>query len=250
MQGSRKLVNQKKKTLKKTLKKRKSTGLCKKCGCNCRVKCTCGKKCKDHCHRNRLISHKGGFLDPLGLHAYPYGGPYINNPHMAVVSKQMGGQGEASGHFAYTGMKGGQPISIDLNTNRGLSGGGGVPFPLVGTPWSSSPSSWPGVTGPHNGVTFPLNSYDSQPDTENIIDERSNQYPTEYGTVLMGGSRRKKKNTRKARRKLKGGTAGSGVSGWVSQIGNKLSDSYYTWKGEQPYPSVMPYEDQFSGNKF
>jgi hypothetical protein len=102
----------------------------------------------------------------------------------------MGGQGEAAGHFAYTGKQMGgnyrDPVSINLNTNRGLSGGG-VPPPLVGAPWGPNPSSWPGVSGPHDGVTFPLNKYNIQPDTQGVISERSNQYPTEYGNVMMGG---------------------------------------------------------------
>ena len=223
-------------TKSKTMKKNR---MCKKCNCLCGYKCTCSMKCKQACHKMRGGGGCGSSGNYGGFYAYPYTGPAVLNPHMAY---QKGGQGVDSGHFAY--QRGGQVPSINLNANRGLNGGGGggVPAPLVGAPWTSSPSSWPGVSGPHNGVNFSLNNYNNQPDTQGVVSERSNAYPTEYNTVLMGGG--KKKKTRKHRlHKYKGGTAG--LSNWLSQIGNNLSNHYATWNGIPAYPSVMPYESQF-----
>ena len=224
----------------------KKSKTAKKRGMMCEV-CNCGMKCNDSCHKKKF---KGG---SDGLHAYPYGGPYIQpNPHYAYT--QHGGN---PGVFAYTGKKGGStttngvPNSELLNqyVNRGLSGGG-VPPPLVGSAWTPSPKSWPGVSGPHNGVNFPLNTYNNQPDTQGVIDERSNAYPTERGTVLMGGMG-KKKTIKKRRmhrhKKIKGGTA---VTGIFSQAGSSIQNAYATYTGHPPYPSPMPFKDQFQPNKY
>lgn len=249
MKSYRRQRTNKKNRRARTTKKRAMR--CKKCNCLCRDRCKCDMKCRDSCHK---IRRGGSSYDITGLHAWPYSGPYTRNPHMAFTGKQIGGQGEAAGHFAYTGKQMGgtyrDPVSVNLNTNRGLSGGG-VPPPLVGAPWGPNPSSWPGVSGPHNGVTFSLNKYNIQPDTQGVISERSNAYPTEDGTVMMGGGRRRGKKTRKNKRRgLRGGTTSSGVSGFGSQITNNVENTYATFKGERPYPSVMPYEDQFQGSKY
>ena len=55
-----------------------------------------------------------------------------------------------------------------------LQTGGSANSALIGSPWTGSVSDWPGVAG-KDGQTnyFPLNTYPVDPQTQNIISERS-----------------------------------------------------------------------------
>lgn len=175
------------------------------------------------------------------------------NPHLSFT----GGQVESSGHYAFTkggrkqtrkrgaikqsGMKRGgmQDIEyVNRTANRGLNGGGAlVPCPLPGPEaWSSSPSSWPSYAGGENGVNFSLNNYHNQPDTQHVTNERS----------YTGGARKSNRRTKRRKHNKRGGNSGAGVSGFIPQLGNRISNVWATWNAQPPYPSVLPYQDQFS----
>jgi hypothetical protein len=144
--------------------------------------------------------------------------------------------------LAYTGSEGLQKggcgaCSAGATMMKGGSSGG-VPAPLVGTPWSSNPASWPGANpnSPHDGTQLGLNDYKVQPEM-NAIANRDGS----FGPPKVGGGRTRRQRQRKSRRQVRrskkryqkrkfmGG--GPGLSGIFGGIGSDLNNAYATLNG-------------------
>ena len=152
--------------------------------------------------------------------------------------------------------------------------------PFVGKAWGAPIQDWPGVSGPHDGNHYAMNTYDVQPEMEQISERTTSNmrggrrtrrkragesygeqdYRKAYGT--MEGDRTKKSTTSspaddylkaysggKRHRRVKKGGFGLGLNVF-SQLGNDLTNGYRQLLGQPAAPSPLPYEDQvFYGNR-
>jgi len=156
-------------------------------------------KRKSSKHRSR--KHRGG-----NLLWSAYGAPANGVSNVNVMTPEM----------AYTG-KGG---NVDIVN------------PFVGKAWGAPIQDWPGVGGPHDGNHYAMNTYDEQPEMEQI---------SERTTSNMRGGKRHKRG--------KKGGFGLGLNVF-SQLGNDLTNGYRQLLGQPAAPSTLPYEDQvFYGNR-
>jgi len=116
-----------------------------------------------------------------------------------------------------------------------LQNGGGVPAPLVGSPWTPEISGWPGVAGiPGQTNYLSLNEYkNGDPQTQNIQFNRDNpMYPTKGGRGRHGRSK-------------KGGTL---IPQDLLNLGRTLTyglgSAYNNVNGYAQPVSPLPYQDQ------
>jgi hypothetical protein len=107
-------------------------------------------------------------------------------------------------------------------------GGGNAASSMLSSPWTSQPSSWPGVSGPHAGTQYAVNPYNDQVDYSPQFQSR------------IGGGRRK---TNKKRKNIRGGGFTPVV---FSQMGADVTNAYRTLTGHAPGPGPLPYQDHFS----
>jgi len=160
--------------------------------------------------------------------------------------------GSADCNLAYTG----QPSTVPMvhNPNLAYTGssqqGGMVPAmtpALFGTRWNAPVSTWPGVSGPHDGSFLKFNTYKNQPEMNPVHEDYPENDPLNNPNYFKGGKRRRMKRGKRTR-KMRGGTAwGSGIFG---QMGSSINNSYNAWKGQPANPSPLPFKDQmFYGSR-
>ena len=141
---------------------------------------------------------------------------------------------------------------------RKQKGGCGCGLPLqyggnlqthVGSSWSSPISSWPGVSGPHDGSWLSKNNYPVDPQTQ-TINERTIQFDYDpkthnYEPVKMSGGIKNKTRRRKSRR-LKGGFPI--LTNTFRNINYGVQSAYNTLNGLNPPVNPLPYEGQLNKN--
>jgi hypothetical protein len=177
---------------------------------------TCHHKCAYNCGRSSR-NKRGGSPDAPFAYTGMGNGPSVPNPH-----------------YAYTGLqKGGGYVDIQSPlAPQNLDPAPQPPF--VGAPWGPTLSQLPGVSSAHSGNYLAHNSYNIQPEM-NPIDERTT-------SGFMGGGRRRRqqrKGSKITKRRMRGGTFG-----FLSELGNNLSNAYRGLNGEAALPSPLPYQDQ------
>lgn len=112
------------------------------------------------------------------------------------------------------------------------SGGGAAGGALVGSPWTGSVSDWPGVAG-KDGQTnyFSLNTYPVDPQTQNIISERSD-ININY---MKGGKRMKSRG---------GGIIPQDLVNLGRSMVYGIGSAYNSLNGYSPPVNPLPYKDQ------
>lgn len=123
------------------------------------------------------------------------------------------------------------------NCGMGMRGGvGSVAVGTVGSQWSPSIADWPGVKGSGSGNHLALNSYDIQPDTQGVINERSTY-------VVSGGGNKK----------MKGGLPFlSDFTNSIREVTHGIAGGYNALRGlpqpVSPSPYSQPYLSKVSSN--
>ena len=120
----------------------------------------------------------------------------------------------------------------------GLKGGGGVPAPLVGSPWTPQVSGWPGVAGlPGQTNYLSLNEYKGgDPQTQGIQFNKDTMSPTKGGGRGRGRGRGKK------------GGSGTLIPQDLVNLGRTLTyglgSAYNNINGYAQPVSPLPFQDQ------
>ena len=146
-------------------------------------------------------------------------------------------------HQKLWNMKGCSPQKGGCNDCFSQKGGSTA---LVGTPWTSSISTWPGVAGV-DGVTnhYALNKYLVDPQTQTVSETNQQTY------MAKGGKRRIKRST-KGKRKGKRRNATKKGGGIIPQdllnLGRGmtygLGSAYNSLSGYSTPINPLPYKDQ------
>ena len=213
---------------------------------------------------------KGGSPDaPLA-----YTGHAVNkvaNPFLAYTGHKGGARQMGGNKFPYNnthGILAVNKLPTGANLNASFQRGGGVvagpagisgyqpaafyPDGTVGNSWTPAVSGWPGVDGISSDRNFlSLNTYPNDPQTQNILSERTT---SNYG--LKGGrSRRGRRGGKKSRKAKRGGTLLSLNQMLPSDILNPLRSASYSVQGSvaaiqgrtQP-PDPLPQNSQLVGS--
>ena len=154
-------------------------------------------------------------------------------------------------NLAYTGRGGSKKEGFNANLIYPLSGGGtcnsdnmpsGASYPsgAMGSPWTSNPSSWPGVAGVQGDSNYLAYNNYSYPQADRML-INTEAIPFKFG----GKSKKSKKHTfRKHMRKYK--TNKKYQKGGLPSLGI-LTDVKNTWntlRGNPQLPSPLPFNNQ------
>ena len=129
--------------------------------------------------------------------------------------------------------------------SKNMKGGNpGIPYPngLVGTPWTSDISSWPGVNGvPGDGNYYTNNTYNNDVSRQ-MVDVGANR------PFLKGGKKNKS-------RKQRGGTLSNFIGQDLINLGRQfqfgVGSAYNALAGYSSPVNPLPWKDQFpASNKF
>jgi len=204
------------------------------------------------CSKKTCRNYLGGSHDIAK--AYPTMGPNPSGFNFLNPQTQRGGcgggiEGGTCGLTPPTNMIGGKhrtgcKCSNCIKKQRGGSGNNGIPYPdgLVGTPWTPSISTWPGVNGiPGDSNYYPINTY-SPVDISRQMIATGAQPP-----FSVGGKR-----TRKNRRGQKAG----GLSNFLFQdlvnLGRQfqygVGSTYNALSGFDKPVNPLPWRDQLPNN--
>ena len=226
---------------------------CKNSKCSSHMK---GGTCSSGCSATPLLRGGRGDSDFSNLSFTGTSSSGVNNGITPPYSFIKGGTSTAN--MAYTGQpvhsispplsftkggkkyKGGNYHALPKQTNlfpNPISGGqkGGSTFDpqgLVGSPWTPSLPSWPGVAGSGSGNHFVDNIYIQDPQTINVINER---YPINY----RGG-----KQTRKNKKKQRGGFLIQDFMNGMRVGASTLGNGYNVLNGYPKAVSPLPFENQ------
>lgn len=199
--------------------------------------------------------------------------PKYSNTHLAYtgnpqLSKTYPAQGPALGGFNFiVPQTGGRRSALLSNKHRKcckchvckhhkhtsrksrkIRGGschsnGGIPYPngLLGSPWTPSPTTWPGVDGiPMNNNHLQHNTYTPVDISRQMLNIGA-QPPHSYS----GGKRRNRKH-----KTLKGGTLSNFMLDDLSNLGNMipytLGQQFNSFNGYEQPVNPLPYKDQFT----
>jgi len=204
----------------KNVRRRKTQRLYKMKGCNRKT-------------RTKRKRYLGGSSD-ANL-AYPSDKvPTVPNPHLASnadLARTHPHPGPAANGFNFLNSLG----------HKGGAGNNGIPYPngLVGSSWSSSPSSWPGVDGISGDSNhYPHNTF-AHGDPQLAMKATGAQPP-----FLGGGN---KKRTKRAK-KQKGGSLSNFLTQDLINLGrqfqNGLGTAYNGISGYSAPVSPLPWKDQ------
>ena len=223
--------------------------------------------------------------------AFPNDVPSVNNPHLAFTGQTANlaraypakGLDPAGFNFIVPQLGGSKTKKIlggskhrklckcstcKKSIHKRQKGGscssnGGLPVPngLLGSPWSSNISDWPGVDGiSMNRNHLAQNTYENDVSRQ-MLDVGANP-PFNY----FGGRRRKhstkkrklKNKTKKHRRRMKGrkGHKGGGFNNFLAQdlvnVGRQIpygiGSTYNAFRGYQSPVSPLPWKDQMTGS--
>lgn len=139
--------------------------------------------------------------------------------------------------------------SKEMKKNKIMKGGNtGIPYPngLVGTPWTSDVSSWPGVNGvPGDGNYYANNTYNNDVSRQ-MVDVGANR----PFLGLKGGKRNKT-----MKNKQRGGTLSNFIGQDLINLGRQfqfgVGSAYNALAGYAAPVNPLPWKDQFpTTNKF
>ena len=188
---------------------------------------------------NKTRKYLGGSSD--ANMAYPSDKvPTVPNPHFAVNANLARAYPATQPAFSNNYLNP-QNLLKGGTKQKGGVGNNGIPYPngLVGTPWTSKMSSWPGVDGVSgNSNHYQLNKYPT--DVSRDIINVGAQPP-----FITGGNKKRKKG-----KKQKGGTLSNFVGQDLINLGRQLQFGLGTayngitgfsapvnplpWKGQMP----------------
>ena len=160
--------------------------------------------------------------------AYPAKGPAADGYGFLPGNiSRGGGCGCGGGGWKGGGRKGGRRGRNKKGGCCGVmggGGGGGGESAFVGTEWTPNASSWPGVTGQATGTHYPLNTYQPNDISRQMI--ATGAQPPYVG----GGKRRRKQN-------------GGGLIDSITYAGSSVMN---TLRGlPQSSPNPLPFEGQY-----
>jgi len=191
--------------------------------------------------QNGGVRRRGGFKNGhRGGNKFPY-----NNTHGILAVNKLPTGANLNASFQRGGGVVGGPGGIP-----GYSPAAFYPDGTVGNSWTPAVGGWPGVDGVSSNRNFlSLNTYPNDPQTQNILQERT---VSNYG--LKGGRSRRRRGGRKSRKTRRGGALLGLNQMLPADILNPLRSTSYNLQGSvaaiqgrtQP-PNPLPENSQLLG---
>jgi hypothetical protein len=153
-------------------------------------------------------------------------------------------------NLAYTGRGGSKKEGINLNLMYPLGGGGTCnsdnmpsgglyPSGAMGSPWTPSPSTWPGVAGVQGSTNYLPNNNYPYPQADRML-VNTEAIPFKYGGKPKKHTFRKhirRYKTNKNKKHQKGGWPELGIL-------NKIENTWNSLRGNPQLPSPLPFNNQ------